>query len=406
MLEGLLVLDLSRVLAGPYCTQILADLGAEVVKVESPTGDDTRTWGPPFTGGESGYFLSVNRGKRSLAVDLKAPEGRALVRDLALKADVFVENFKTGDLERYGLDYPSLARERPDLVYLSITGYGRSGPRSTEAGYDAAMQAHSGMLAMTGEPAGGSVKLPVALIDVLTGTHAAIGVLAALRRRERTGVGAHLDVSLFEVALASMVNQAQSALLTGMAPQRLGSGHPNIVPYQALETADGEVVIAVGNDAQFDRLCGVLGMPQLSLDERFTTNRSRVAHRAELIDTLKPLVGAFSRDELVARCVAVGVPVTAVSTLPEALADPQAVAREVVVSGQHPRAGALKMVASPLWHAKGPDGVALDLAPETGKAPVPPLLGQHTDQVLRDVLGLPAEEIERLLASGAVKGSE
>ncbi len=404
MLNGLLVLDLSRVLAGPYCTQLLADLGATVVKIEAPAGDETRAWGPPFVGGESGYFLSVNRGKRSVAVDLKNPAGARLARSLALKADVLVENFKTGDLQRFGLDYASLAGENPRLVYLSITGYGQTGPRASEAGYDAAMQAQTGLMAMTGEAGGGSVKLPVALIDVLTGTHAAVSVLAALQRRAGTGEGAHLDVSLFEVAFASMVNQAQSALLTGVAPRRLGSAHPNIVPYQAFAAADGEVVIAVGNDSQFAKLCRVLGVEALATDERFATNAARVANREVLIGALMPLVGALSRGELVERCVAAGVPTTPVETLPEALEDVQARARQVVVTGEHPSAGRLSMIASPLWHATGPDGAPLDLAPTPGRAPVPPLLGEHAEEVLSGLLGLSGLEIAELFDSGAVLG--
>lgn len=403
MLDGLLVLDLSRVLAGPYCTQLLADLGATVVKVEAPGGDETRAWGPPFTGGESGYFLSVNRGKRSLAVDLKNPAGANLVRELALKADVLVENFKTGDLQRYGLDYEGLAPLNRRLVYLSITGYGQTGPRAHEAGYDAAMQAQTGFMAMTGEPGGGSVKLPVALIDVLTGTHAAVSVLAALQRRAATGEGAHLDISLYDVAFASMVNQAQSVLLTGAAPRRLGSAHPNIVPYQAFTAADGEVVIAVGNDAQFRKLCSVLGVEELGTDERFATNAARVANRETLLGLLRPLVGALSRAELVERCVAAGIPTTAVETLPEALNDAQALARGVVVTGTHPTAGELKMIASPMWHVTGTDGQPVGPTPAPGAAPVPPLLGEHVDEVLGGLLGMSAEAIDELVGSGAVR---
>src|SRR5690606_1877341 len=250
MLTGVRVLDLSRVLAGPYCTQLLADLGADVLKVESPGGDDTRAWGPPWLGEESGYFLSVNRGKRSLAVDLKDPRGAEVVRRLAAQADVVVENFKVGDLARYGLDYAAVAQANPRVVYVSITGFGQTGPRAREPGYDAALQALAGVMAMTGEEGRPPVKLPVAYVDVLTGLHAAVAAVAALRRVAVEGRGAHLDVSLFDVALASAVNQAQGVLLTGQAPRRLGSAHPSIVPYQSFEAADGALVLAVGNDAQ------------------------------------------------------------------------------------------------------------------------------------------------------------
>ena len=403
MLDDLLVLDLSRVLAGPYCTLLFADLGARVIKVESLDGDDTRRWGPPFVEGESGYFLSVNRGKESLAVNLKEPRGRAVVQALAHKADVLVENFKSGDLDRYGLDYTTLAGENPGLVYVSITGFGQTGPRAKEAGYDAAVQAQSGLMAMTGEPDGPPLKLGVAWIDVLTGLHAATGALAALRRRERTGEGAHLDLSLFDVALASLVNQAQNALLTGEAPARLGSAHPNIVPYQAFDTADGAVVLAVGNDTQFARLCGVLGDPDRSRDERFATNRARVEHRGTLVPWLADQLLAWRRDDLLAKCREAGVPATPVATLPEALADPQSVARRMVVEGPHPAVGPLPMVASPLWHAVGPDGAPVGLEPDDHASPVPPLLGQHTAAVLQGDLGMNADEVAALAEAGVVK---
>ncbi|MBX3140611.1 MAG: CoA transferase [Trueperaceae bacterium] len=403
MLDDLLVLDLTRVLAGPYCTLLFSDLGARVVKVESPSGDDTRRWGPPYPGGESGYYLSVNRGKESVVVDLKDERGAAVVRGLARKADVIVENFKVGDLERYGLDHASVAATNPRVVYVSITGFGQDGPRAKEPGYDAAMQAQSGLLAMTGEPDGPPVKLGVAWIDVLTGLHAATGALAALHRRERTGEGARLDVSLFDVALASLVNQAQNALLTGEVPPRLGSAHPTIVPYQSFEAADGGVVVAVGNDGQFARLCAVLGTGELAADPRFATNDGRVANRSALVPLLADVIRQRRAAELLAACRSAGVPATPVTTLPDALADEQATARGMVVEGAHPTIGALPMVASPLWHAQGPDGRSLGLAPAPGAAPVPPLLAQHTRAVLERELGLSAAEIDALAAAGVVR---
>ena len=401
MLEGLLVLDLSRVLAGPYCTQLLADLGARIIKIESPAGDDTRRWGPPYPAGESGYYLSVNRGKESVVVDLKTPRGAEVVRALARKADVIVENFKVGDLKRYGLDYASVAATNPRAVYVSITGYGQTGPRAHEAGYDGAMQAFSGLMAMLGEPGRAPVKLSVAWIDVLTGVHAAVGALAALRRRERVGEGAHLDVSLFDVALASQVNQAQNTLITGQAPAKLGSAHPNIVPYQAFETADGAVVLAVGNDRPYASLCQVLGRPEWAEGE-YATNDGRVADRARLVPMLQERLLEVTTSELLAACNAAKVPATQVMGLDEALAEPQAVARGMVVSGQHPLIGELDMVASPLWKARGPNGQQLELEPEPGDAPVPPLLGEDTAAVLARELGLSEAEVADLAASGAV----
>lgn len=402
MLDGTFVLDLSRVLAGPYCTQMLADLGARVVKVESPRGDDTRSWGPPFVGDESAYFLSVNRGKESLAIDLKDPRGRAAVRRLAMRADVVVENFKVGDLARYGLDYPSLAADNPGLVYVSITGFGQDGPRAQEPGYDAALQALSGVMALTGEPDRPPVKLGVAWIDVLTGSHAASAVLAALLARVRTGRGAHLDLSLFEVALASLVNQAQSALLTGQAPARLGSAHPSIVPYQAFEAADGAIMVAVGNDEQFRRLCAVLDLPELAADERYATNAARVHEREVLVPLLAARLAARPRAAWLEALKQAGVPATPVVTLPEALEDPQVRARGLVVEGRHPGVGPLKMVGSPLWHVRGPDGADAALFPPEGSSPVPPRLGEHSRAVLADDLGVSRDEIDAWVADGVV----
>lgn len=399
MLSDLLVLDLSRVLAGPYCTQMLADLGARVIKVESPKGDDTRQWGPPYLEGESGYYLSVNRGKQSLAVDLKDPRGAELVRRLASMADVIVENYKLGDLARYGLDHESVAANNPAVVYLSITGFGQTGPRAAQPGYDGAMQAQSGLLAMTGESDGNPVKTPVAFIDVLTGLHAGVAVLAALRKREREGVGSRIDLSLFDVALASMVNQTQSALLTGEAPRRLGSAHPSIVPYQSFPTADGGVVLAVGNDGQFRKLCEVLGVPELGGDERYATNSARVANRETLVPLLSELTAARERDELLSACTAAGVPATPVLTLPEALADPQAAARGAVVTGSHATIGEVPMVASPLWHiyAAGQEQRSVPDSLSAG-----PLLGQQSRKVLTGDLGLSGAEVDQLVADGVV----
>lgn len=389
VLRGLHVLDLSRVLAGPYATQVLADLGATVWKVEPPRGDDTRGWGPPFAEDaegravESGYFMSVNRGKRSLAIDLKDPRGAALVRDLAGHADVLIENFKVGDLVRYGLEPSHLRARYPRLVTCSITGFGGTGPRAREPGYDVALQALTGVMAMTGHADAPPAKVGVAWIDVLTGLHAAVGVLAALQERQRTGLGCHLDMALWDVTLASLVNQSQATLLTGRAPERLGSAHPTIVPYQAFEAADGAFVVACGNDRQFKRLAGVIGVPELAHDPRFATNAGRVREREVLVPLLAERFVTAPRRHWIDALLAAGVPATPVATLLDALSDPQTVARGLVRTVAHPEAGPLPMVASPFGqHAVAP--VA------------PPRVGEHTREILGAVLGLDARAIDDL----------
>ncbi|MDZ7799317.1 MAG: CoA transferase [Trueperaceae bacterium] len=385
------VLDLSRVLAGPYCTQVLADLGARVVKIEPPRGDDTRDWGPPFAGDQSGYFLSVNRGKESVAVDLKHPDGRRIVRRLAARADVLVENFKVGDLARYDLAYDDLVGDAPGLIYASITAYGSDGPRAREPGYDAALQAVTGLMAMTGEPGGGPVKLGVAWIDVLTGLHAAVAILAALHDRDAGGGGRHLQLSLFETGLASLVNQAQGALLTGAPPVRLGSAHPSIVPYQAFDTADRPLMLAVGNDAQFARLCAVLEREAWANEARFATNAARVQNREALVPAVQERLRAGTRDDWLTRLHAAGVSCAPVNDLPEALDDPQARAMGTVGRYVHPTAGEVPYVRSPLRHgADGPD------------AAPPPRLGADTRAVLEGELGLGADEVTALAEAGAV----
>ena len=398
MLAGVRVLDLSRVLAGPYCTQLLADLGADVIKIEAPGGDDTRGWGPPFVAGESAYFLSVNRGKRSVALDLRDARAAALVRRLALRSDVVVENFKVGDLARYGLDYASLCEVHPGVIYASITGFGQTGPRAREPGYDAALQAATGVMAMTGEPDRPPVKLGVAWIDVLTGVHAATGVLAALHARGASGEGAHLDLSLFEVTLASLVNQAQSALVTGRSPERLGSAHPNIVPYQAFEAADAALVVAVGNDAQFARLCAALELPDLAADARLSTNAGRVERRDLVVGALARRLRERPRAAWLELLSRAGVPATPVSGLADALVDPQTAARGTVVAARHPAVGDLPMVATPFAHLARPGG------PLPRPEPVaPPLLGQHTREVLEGELGVAPAEVDALLRDGVAR---
>ncbi|WP_293174055.1 CoA transferase [Oceanithermus sp.] len=392
-LDGLIVLDLSRILAGPYATQMLADLGAEVWKVESPWGDDTRRWGPPFQEGESAYFLSTNRGKKSLAVNLKDPRGQRIVRRLAERADVLVENFKAGDLARYGLDYPSLAEVNPRLVYASITGFGQTGPRAAEPGYDAALQGMTGIMSVTGDPDGPPMKVGVAWIDVLTGLTAAVGILAALREREISGRGQHLDLALFDVGVAAMVNQAQAYLMTGLAPKRMGNAHPQIVPYQAFEASDKWFILAVGNDTQYRRLVEAIGRPDLWEDARYRTNAGRVEHRSELVAELAQVFKTRSRAEWLELLRGAGVPVTPVNDVGEALADPQAEARGLLWEVAHPKLGSTPLLASPLQH--------MDRTPARPAGP-PPLLGQHTREVLTGALGMDEEEVRALAEEGVL----
>ncbi len=388
------MLDLSRILAGPVCTQILADLGAEVWKLESPWGDDTRRWGPPFQKGESAYYLSANRGKKSVAVNLKDPRGQALARELAARADVLVENFKAGTLARYGLDYASLAPLNPGLVYCSITGFGQTGPRAQEPGYDVALQGITGIMSITGEPDGPPVKVGVAWIDVLTGLYAAIGILAALWERASSGKGQHIDLALFDVGLASLVNQAQAYLMTGKVPGRLGSAHPQIVPYQAFQAQDKWFILAVGNDEQYRRMTEAIQHPELWEDPRFKTNAGRVAHREALVARLAAIFRTRPRQAWLEAFHQAGVPATPVNDLAEAFADPQAAARGVLWRVPHPTLGALSLVANPLQF--------MSRTPAAPAGP-PPLLGEHTRAVLGGVLGLEEAELERLEQEGVIR---
>ena len=390
-LSGIKVLDLSRVLAGPLCTLILADLGAEVVKVEPPWGDETRGWGPPFLEGESAYFLSVNRGKRSLALDLKTKKGQEVARRLAAGADVLVENFKTGDLGRYRLDYESLKAQNPRLVYLSITGFGHTGPRAQEPGYDAALQGYTGIMSVTGEPEGPPMKVGVAWIDVMTGMMGAVAVLAALLERERSGQGQHIDLSLYDVGLFALANLGESYLLTGAPPKRLGNAHAQIVPYGAFPAADGWIVLAVGNDEQFARLCQVLELP--GLKERFPRNPMRVENRQEVERALAQVLRTRPRAYWLERLKEAGVPAAPVNDLKEAFADPQAGARGAVWTLAHPLLGALPTLASPLRF--------LSRTPASPGLP-PPLLGEHTEEVLLEA-GLGPEEVQALVEKGVVR---
>ncbi len=391
MLKDMTILDLSRILAGPYCTQMLADLGATIWKLEPLQGDDTRRWGPPFEEGESAYYLSVNRGKKSIAINLKTPEGQKLVQDLAKQADVLLENFKVGDLQRYGLDYKTVSQVNSKIIYCSITGFGQTGPRSGEPGYDAALQAMSGLMSITGEADGAPVKVGVAVVDVLTGLHTAVAILAALHERQQTQRGKYLDISLLDVALASLVNQAQATLMTGQNPQRLGSAHPQIVPYQAFETSDGYFMLAVGNDEQYRRFCEVSGCIELWQDSRFQTNAARVEHRLELIAKLSNLTKIQTKTYWLELCKNASVPASPINTLTEAFADEQSKARGLVEYLEHPTLGSLPTIASPFK------------ASLNTQVSAPPLLGQHTFEVLQEQLGLSREELEGLEQSGVIK---
>ena len=377
-LAGLRVLDLSRVLAGPLCTMVLGDLGADVVKVERPgTGDDTRTWGPPWAEGpdgrEAAYYLCANRNKRSVAADLKSDEGRALVRRLAAEADVLVENFAPGTLERAGLGYGELAAANPRLVWCGITGYGSDGPEAGRPGYDFAVQARAGWMSITGDPQGEAEKVGVAVVDVLTGQNAAVAVLAALRERDASGRGQRVEVSLFDSALAGLVNVTQAALVTGTEPRRWGNAHPTIVPYQAFEAADRPFVVAVGNDAQWRRLCDAIGAAELAADARFATNPGRVEHRGEVVGALADRFRTRPAAEWLRMMEAAGVPCAPVQTVGEALADPATTERGGLWPMRGATFGAIETVASP---------IRLSRTPAALRGPAP-ALGEHTDEVLR-----------------------
>jgi len=402
-LAHLRVLDLSRVLAGPWASQVLADLGADVIKVERPGGgDDTRGWGPPWLRdargedtGESSYFLSCNRGKRSATIDLSRPEGQSLVRRLAGRSDVLLENFRVGTMARWGLGHEDLARANPRLVYCSITGFGQTGPQRGRAGYDLLLQAMGGLMSITGAPDGAPggepMKVGVAVTDVMTGMYAVAAVLAALAHRERTGRGQYVDLSLLDVQVAMLANQAQAYLCTGAPPQRLGNAHPSIVPYQAFRTADGHVVLAVGNDAQFAAFCEVAGRPELSSDARFSTNAARVRNRVGLVAALEPILASRRSADWLGALEAAGVPCGPINDLGSVFAEEQVRHRGMRVEVEHPLAGRTALVASPLRLSETP------VVPPSA----PPTLGQHTAQVLGE-LGLGDDEVEALRRDGVV----
>ncbi len=407
-LSGVRVLDLSRVLAGPWCTQTLADLGAEVIKIERPAadghpgGDDTRGWGPPFLKdrdgqdtAEAAYFLGTNRNKRSVTVDIAQPAGQALVHRLAATCDVVVENFKVGDMARYGLDSASLRERHPRLIYCSITGYGQTGPYRDRAGYDYAIQGLGGLMSVTGErddlPGGGPQKVGVAVADLFTGMYATVAILAALRHRDATGEGQVIDMALLDTQVAMLANLGANYLVTGQAPQRAGNAHQNIVPYQVFEVADGHLILAVGNDGQFERFCAVAGCPELARDERFSRNAARVRHRDVLVPLLATTMRKRRRADWLAALDAAKVPCGPINNLAEVFADAQVQARGMQTAVPHPHHDALPLVASPMKLSATP--VQLRRAP--------PLLGQHTDEVLAE-LGLDADETRALRSQGVL----
>ena len=388
-LAGLKVLDLSRVLAGPWAGQMLADLGADVVKIERPgCGDDTRAWGPPYLQDQNGqdtseaaYYLSANRNKRSLAVDFTQSQGQETVRQLVAGADVLIENFKVGGLAAYGLDYASLATINPRLIYCSITGFGQDGPYAGRAGYDFMIQAVGGLMSVTGkaddEAGGGPVKVGVAVTDILTGLYASNAVLAALAERERSGKGQHIDLALLDVQVACLANQALNYLTTGKTPGRMGNSHPNIVPYQDFPSADGDFILTIGNDGQFARFCAVAGHPEWSGDPRFATNAQRVGHRKVLIPLIRQVTVFRTTAQWMADLAAASVPCGPINNLAEVFDDPQVLARGLRVRMQHPLAGHVDLVANPIRLSRTP--VRYHSAP--------PLLDQHANEVLHDWLG-------------------
>lgn len=412
-LQGIRILDLSRVLAGPWCTQTLADLGADVIKIERPgSGDDTRTWGPPFLQNDDGtetheaaYYLGANRNKRSVTCDIAQPAGQALIRELVLHCDVFVENFKVGDMARYGLDYASLKVLNPRLVYCSVTGFGQNGPYAERAGYDYAIQGMGGLMSVTGERddlGGGPQKVGVAVADLMTGMYATVGILAALRHAEKTGEGQQVDMALLDTQVAMLANLSANYLVSGKVPQRVGNAHQNIVPYQVFEVApalDGSkdhLILAVGNDSQYVKFCKVANIPELGVNPLFAKNRDRVLNRSQLVPILETVMKLRSKADWLAALEAAKVPCGAINNLAEVFTDPQIEAREMVAHWQHPFKNDLPLVASPIKLSATPVR-----APGQGGLP-PPLLGQHTDEVLREVLNYSDAQLAELKTIQAI----
>lgn len=392
-LAGITVLDLTRVLAGPYCTMLLADMGARVIKIERPgRGDDTRAWGPPFLAGESAYFLSINRNKESVTLDFKRPEGRALLDRLLERADVVAQNFRPGVLDRLGLGYDQIAGRFPRLVYCSISGFGQTGPDRDRVGYDAVVQAESGLMSLTGSPDGPPYRPGIAVADIAAGMFAAHGIVLALYHRERTGRGQHVDVAMLDSLVAMLAYQAGIYFATGSSPSRMGNRHPTIVPYETFTAADGDFMLAVGTDEQWRKFCRVIGREELADDPRFATNRQRVTHYDELRPILADVLARRPRHTWLECLAAAGIPGGSVRQVGEALADRQLQSRAMVEELPHPVAGPLKLLGIPVKLSASPGHVRS----------APPLLGQHTESVLRVDLGLSRGEIDRLRDAGVI----
>ena len=403
-LSHITVLDLSRILAGPWCSQLLADLGATVIKIEHPArGDDTRGWGPPFLKdtdgnetGEAAYYLGVNRNKQSVALDFTQPEGQAILHALAAQADVFLENYKVGGLKKYGLDYESVRRINPKIVYCSVTGFGQSGPYANIAGYDFMIQGMGGLMSVTGErddlPGGGPQKVGVAVSDIMTGLYATIGIQAALTHRDRTGVGQHVDMALLDTQVAMIANLNMNYLISGKVPGRMGNAHANIVPYQAFPTADGHVILAVGNDNQFEKFCQIAGRPDLPADPRFQRNADRVRNRDVLVPIIAALLQSRTTLEWTTACDAAQVPCGPINTLDQVFADPQVVHRQMRIDLPHPLSGTVPQVVNPIRFSETP----------LEYRNAPPLLGQHTAGVLAERLGYDAARIAELATRGII----
>lgn len=402
-LSHIRVLDLSRILAAPWASQTLADLGADVIKVERPgAGDDTRSWGPPFLKDgdgndtrEAGYYLAVNRGKRSIAVSLDQPDGQAIVRELAKRADIVLENYKFGTLQRFGLDYASLRTLNPGLIYCSVTGFGQTGPRREQPAYDFLIQAMGGLMSVTGErddrPGGGPQKVGVPIVDLMTGMYTAVAVLAALARRQQTGQGECIDISMFDVQIATLANQAMNYLISGRVPQRHGNAHPNIQPQDVFRCRDGDMILVVGNDNQFGRLCQALGLTELAQDPRFVTNAGRVRNLPDLSEVLRQTFAQRDRADVIAALDVAGVPCGAINTIAEVFDEPQTQARGMLRQVPHPQGGTVPQVASPMRFTQMP-------LPERA---APPTLGQHSADILSE-LGYDPAAIAALRANGTI----
>lgn len=382
-LEGLKVIDLTRVLAGPYCTMILGDLGADVIKVEGPGGsDETRQWGPPFVGGQSAYYLTANRNKRAITLNLQEPEGREILRTLVQSADVLIQNFKAGTMEKWGLSYDELHALNPRLVYCSISGFGQYGPYRELPGYDYIVQAMGGMMSITGSEESGPMKVGVAIADLATGLYCTIGILATLQERERTGEGQHIDISLLDSQISLLVNVASNYLISGRVPKRYGNQHPNIVPYQTFRASDGEMVVAVGNDRQFQKLCQVIGLPQLADDPKFKTNSDRLENRDCLIETVQAEFARNTCKDWQQQLNAAGIPAGPINNMEQLFSDPHVTEREMKIEMEHPTAGRIHLVGSPLKFSRSKVEVQRH----------PPLAGEHTLEVLKEY-GFSEEQI-------------